>query len=287
MLEKNLESPLVSIITPSLNQGSFIENTILSVLHQDYPNIEYIIMDGGSVDDSVKIIKKYNERISYWESQADEGQAEAINKGLQRATGKIFTFINSDDFLMPGAVRHMVDMYLAYPEAVAWVGGCHEITKDGYIMNTVFPKKLGRENLAIWQTNWFYQPACFFSAETAKKIGFLDPQYFNALDFDFWLRLSNEGDFIPTTEVIAAATIHAEAKTQYARLNMFKEVSDILLAQGFNKNAEVVGEFVADVERPKLLNRAWLLYISNYKKRDGDGKYIQFPIKSQTQSHDI
>ena len=278
MLEKNLESPLVSIITPSLNQGSFIENTILSVLQQDYPNIEYFIMDGGSSDNSVEIIKKYEDEISYWESKTDDGQVEAINKGLQRAAGTIFTFINSDDFLMPGAVRHMVDMYLAHPEAVAWVGGCHVIAKDGYIINTVFPKKLGREDLAIWQTNWFVQPSCFFSAKAAHKVGFLSPQYFNALDFDFWLKLADVGEFIPTTEVIAAATVHAEAKTQYARQNMFKEVRDILLINGFEENAKVISNMVTEMEQPKISNIAISLYFSHYNRRNGDVKFIEYPI---------
>ena len=108
----NLTScPRITIITPSLNQGEFLEDTILSILNQNYPNLEYFIVDGGSTDNSVDIIKKYEHRIDWWVSEPDRGQSHAINKGLERATGDIINWINSDDLLFPGALQRVASCY--------------------------------------------------------------------------------------------------------------------------------------------------------------------------------
>src|SRR5687768_13083798 len=106
-----MNSPKISIITPSYNQGRFIEETILSVINQNYPNLEYIIIDGGSTDNTVEIIRKYEQHLAYWVSEKDGGQSEAINKGFKKATGDIVCWINSDDFFMPGALSKVADCF--------------------------------------------------------------------------------------------------------------------------------------------------------------------------------
>jgi glycosyltransferase involved in cell wall biosynthesis len=111
------ELPKISIVTPSFNQGRFIEKTILSVIEQDYPNLEYIIIDGGSTDESVEIIKKYEKHLAYWVSEPDRGQSHAINKGFERATGEIFGWLNSDDWYHPGALKALAEAFAANPEA--------------------------------------------------------------------------------------------------------------------------------------------------------------------------
>src|SRR5260370_28877982 len=108
--------PRISIITPSFNQAEFVERTILSVLEQNYPNLEYIVVDGGSTDGSVDVIRRYQSRIAYWVSEKDRGQAHAINKGLQRATGDIIGYLNSDDYYLEGALARVADCFSREPD---------------------------------------------------------------------------------------------------------------------------------------------------------------------------
>ena len=141
--------PLIAIVTPSYNQAQFLEEAILSVVNQDYPNLEYIVIDGGSTDGSVDIIRKYEDRLAYWVSEPDRGQAHAINKGFAKADGEIFNWLNSDDCLLPGAVRRVVETRRRYPTAVAWVGGCHRIRPDGRILNNPFHRDAWMVSLRV------------------------------------------------------------------------------------------------------------------------------------------
>ena len=115
---ERLDPPRISIVTPSYNQGAFIEETIHSVLLQNYPNLEYIVMDAGSTDNTVEVIRRYADRITYWESEKDRGQSHAINKGIARSTGQIFNWINSDDLLMPGALWSVAQAWMKKPGCI-------------------------------------------------------------------------------------------------------------------------------------------------------------------------
>lgn len=273
-------TPRVSIVTPSYNQANFLENTILSVLEQDYPNLEFIIIDGGSTDGSIEIIKQYAKYLTYWHSQPDNGQVEAINIGFQKATGEILSFLNSDDFLLQGAVSHMVHLHNQYPHAVGWVGGAHAIAQDGFIIQTRLPLKITHEDLANWQENWFYQPACFFTAKIARKVGFFNPAYQNAFDFDFWMRITRFGDLIPTTRVIAAATIHPDAKTQKFRARMFEDIKHIQLNYGYEELAQISQDFI-DQSRSQTStsNLAKLIYVTQSQKRSTPNRFVRLPQK--------
>src|ERR1700690_2657825 len=270
--------PRVTIVTPSYNQKNFLENTILSVLEQDYANLEYFVMDGGSTDGSIEVIKRYSKYLAYWQSQPDGGQVKAINAGFQRASGDIFAFLNSDDFFLPGAIQHIAALHEEFPQASGWVGGGHDIAQDGFILQTRIPKKVSRDDLANWAENWIHQPACFFSAQVARTVGLLNESYQNSFDFDFWLRITKIGELIPTHRVLAAATIHPDAKTQKYKVRMFEEVQSIQRINGYENFAEKTQRFIdqARTQRP-ICSVAAFLYYAHRERKKAPNRFVRLP----------
>lgn len=203
--------PRITIVTPSYNQGRFIEETIRSVLLQGYPNLEYIIIDGGSTDDSVEIIKKYEPWLTYWVSEPDKGQSHAINKGFQKASGEIYAFINSDDYYLPEAFGHVAN---AFNESVGMlVGVSMQVGLDGVLKGERKAPSLAFEDVADWQTNWFRQPACFFSKTAFEKVGGIDEDLEYALDFDLELGIIKETGAARVEKKLAVARNHPAMKT--------------------------------------------------------------------------
>jgi glycosyltransferase involved in cell wall biosynthesis len=276
--------PRISIVTPSYNQGQFIEETIRSVLLQGYPDLEYIIIDGGSDDGSVEIIRKYEPWLAYWVSEPDRGQSHAINKGFRQASGQIYNWINSDDFLLRGAVCHIVNLYQQVPTAVAWVGACHRLDSEGQILNTVVPKNLDQESIADWgHRGFFYQPACFFSAEAWHQAGTLDEDLYIAMDLDLWLRLSVLGEFAKTSRVLSAATIHEEAKTRISRADMYAETFRVQCRYGYDQLAkERLARWKGQTPaRPLSTAKKWAKQIFNaLRARDMDDRAGGAPFLS-------
>jgi len=203
---------LVSIITPSFNQAKFLEETILSVLGQDYPGIEYIIVDGGSKDGSVEIIRQYEERLSWWVSEPDLGQTDAINKGFSRAKGEILAWINSDDTYEPGAVSEAVDFLKKNPEVGLVYGDANFINAEGEVIGK-FPsrqtdyKRLRRGYVHV------AQQASFFRADLWKRVGPLDPSFYFAMDYDLWVRLARLAPVSYFPRLWANFRLHGDAKT--------------------------------------------------------------------------
>jgi len=230
--------PKISIVTPNYNQGAFLEKCIQSVLAQNYSNLEHIIIDGGSTDNSLDVIKKYEDKITFWVSEKDDGQADAINKGLKHASGEIFNWLNSDDYLEPGALFKCMKSYKKNPSAVGWIGGCRRIDPGGKILNVICPNGLDRENIGQnWNGRQFYQPSCFLSTKRVKDVGGLNSKLYFSLDLDLWIRILEKGKFVGGKGVWSNAVIHDDAKTQKLREKMHLETIRLQIKHGFYKGA--------------------------------------------------
>jgi len=208
----SFDSPLVSIITPSFNQARYLETTMHSVLEQDYPKLEYIVVDGASNDGSVDIIRKYENKLAWWVSEKDNGQAEAINKGFSHATGQILAWLNSDDYYLPGTVSAAVRVFTENPDAVLVYGNMLAVDENGETLNVLRYEQLSLEDLLCFQI--IGQPAVFFRRDAWEKAGFLDPAYHFLLDHHLWLRIALQGRILHVDETWAAARYHAEAKNR-------------------------------------------------------------------------
>ena len=175
--------PRVSIVTPSFNQAAFLEETIQSVLSQDYPELDYIVIDGGSTDGSVEIIEQYADRLAYWTSEKDSGQADAINKGLARTTGEIVAWLNSDDTYLPGAIHAAVEALQANPECGLVYGDVLAVDGQGQPTNLIRYEDWGLDGLL--QFKIIGQPAVFMRREALAKAGELDTSFHFLLDHHY------------------------------------------------------------------------------------------------------
>lgn len=214
---------LVSIITPSFNQARYLEETIRSVLDQDHPQLEYIIVDGGSTDGSLEIIKKYADCLAWWVSEKDQGQTDAINKGFARAKGEVLAWLNSDDTYNPGAVSAALAFLQAHPEAGLVYGDTNFIDENGKILGA-FPaaqtdyKRLRRGYVHI------PQQAAFFRADIWKQVAPLDPSFYFAMDYDLWVRIASHAPILYTPQVWANFRLHSQGKTVVADQRCWPEM---------------------------------------------------------------
>jgi glycosyltransferase involved in cell wall biosynthesis len=215
--------PKITIITPSFNQGEYIEETIKSVLNQNYPNLQYIVIDGGSTDNTIEVIKKYESQISFWVSEKDNGQSNAINKGLKMAEGDIVNWLNSDDQLGSNALFDIAKLYQSKPLCYLFVGQTEFFSKEkvyGTGGKIIF--KTRENTFAFGQVN---QPAMFYRTEAVKKIGYLNESLHYCMDVDWWLKYLLNYDLTTIAEsnsIWAKFRLHDESKT-VSNLSAFKK----------------------------------------------------------------
>ena len=208
--------PKISIITPSFNQGLFIEETILSVINQNYPNLEFIIIDGASSDNSVEIIKKYEEKITFWVSEKDSGQSNAINKGIEKATGEIFNWLNSDDTLTPNSLFNVATLYNKFRYDVLCGKSRHFDNESNMELNigyTYFHKTI-EKTIAHYSMS---QPSTFYRLDLIKKLGGINEDLHYAMDAELWFKYllfaGNTKKVIKTDIILANFRIHNDSKT--------------------------------------------------------------------------
>jgi len=224
--------PRITVVTPSYNQGQFLEETILSVINQDYPNLEYFIIDGGSTDNSLEIIKKYEDKIDWWVSESDEGQGDAINKGFTRATGELLAWINCDDVYFPGALRTIGEAYLTQPGASIYVGGIALGSEGNGPINTChLPCSWP------WEANFgllrIFQPATFFNREVCNEVGKLRRDLYIRMDGDFIYRLVKaRPKIVNINTLVAFFRRHSASKSTTAVQRILKERQEFLQSLG-------------------------------------------------------
>lgn len=224
--------PLVSIITPSFNQAQFLRRTMESVLSQDYRNLEYILIDGGSTDGSLDILRDYAGRLAFWESIPDQGQTDAINKGFAKASGKYLAWLNSDDVYQPGAITEAVEYLESNPEVGMVYGDCTFIDADDNPIG-IFPaaqtdyRRLRRGYVHI------PQQASFFRTDLWREVGPLDPSFYFAMDYDLWVRLAKVAPlaYLPG-HVWASFRLHGDAKTIAADAQCWPEMLRVHYREG-------------------------------------------------------
>jgi glycosyltransferase involved in cell wall biosynthesis len=210
MMPPGSSGPLVSIVTPTLNMGRFLEETIRSVLEQDYPRIEYVVIDGGSTDDTLQILRRYEGRLRYV-SDPDNGQADAVNRGFSLTTGALFAFLNADDTYLPGAVSAAVAAFADHPEAGMVYGDAWHVDEAG---GQIAPYPVEHfDARALARRCFVCQPASFLRRETFAKAGMLDANLRFAMDYDLWIRVSRRDHMVKIDRYLATSRIHGGAKT--------------------------------------------------------------------------
>jgi len=248
---------LVSIVTPSHNQSRYIEETIRSVLAQDHPQIEYLIVDGGSTDGTVDVIRKYQDRLAWWVSEKDGGQTDAINKGFGRAKGDVLAWINSDDTYEPHAVSAAVKYLQEHPEVGMVYGDCNYINAHGEVIGRFHSAQTNYRLLRRGYTH-IPQQTMFFRTELWRQVAPLDPSFYFAMDYDLWTRLAARTAIKYVPQTWANFRLHTSGKSIAADDRCWPEMLEVHYRDGGSFFSVIVAKYYIR----KLISPIW-----NWRRR--------------------
>lgn len=262
------EPPRISIVTPSYNQAEYVRQTIESVLSQDYPNLDYSILDAGSTDGSAEIIAEYASSLSYWRSHADDGQSAALREGFDRADGEILTWLNSDDLLTPGTLDRVAEVWSELGPGVIVAGACQLL--DGHEPSGIhYPSFQNQFNTATtmplerifdmarhwFPGEFFYQPEVFFPAAAYHAIGGVDPSIHLAMDYDLWVRFALQGTPIVVVDDVLAQYREHDGQKTASKQPLYDEM------------IETANRYLAMDSNPLPARKRWTLRWSNSAAR--------------------
>ena len=219
--------PRITVVTPSYNQGRFLEQTILSVLNQNYPNLEYIVLDGGSTDNSIDVIRGYEKYLSYWESKPDGGQAAAIARGFGEATGDILAYLNSDDVYMPNTLN-TVAKYFSLNRTVQWIyGDCMIIDSQNVVIRRMYPPRF-HAKIFLYENQIVPQQSAFWRSAFYQRVGGIAPGLHFCMDYDLLMKFVQAGEMPARIgDVLAGFRIHGDAKSSRLKVVQQEEYSRI------------------------------------------------------------
>ena len=222
--------PRISIVTPNLNKVKYLENTILSVLSQNYPNLEYIIIDGGSTDGSIDIIKKYSDKLAYWVSEPDKGMYDAIRKGFEHSTGEIMAWIGSDDMYHANSFYTVADIFSKWPEISWLVGAETHYDETGKTVRTARSRYFNHIDFLTYRYKWIQQESTFWRRSIYEKVGGVNKSFKLAGDFDLWMRFSRFEKMYITDALIGGFRI-SDNQLSKDKERYYKEADAIIASE--------------------------------------------------------
>lgn len=234
--------PLVTIVTPSFNQAPYLEAAMLSVLEQDYPNLEYFVIDGGSTDGSLELIQRHASRLAGWVSEPDKGQTDAINKGFARANGEILAWLNSDDLYQPGAVAEAAAFLAANPQVGLVYGDAEYIDEKGQAIGRFSARQTDLRRLRQGYVH-IPQQSAFFRADLWKQVGPLDESFYFAMDYDLWVRLAKVSQVVYLPRLWAGFRLHRGGKTITADDRCWPEMLRVHYRDGGSLLSVIVAKY--------------------------------------------
>jgi glycosyltransferase involved in cell wall biosynthesis len=250
--------PRITVVTPSFNQAQFLEQTILSVIGQLYPDLEYIIMDGGSTDGSVDVIRKYEAYVSHWQSEKDNGQASAINAGFAKATGEVLCWLNSDDMLLPGTLLRVGRIFASVDHPKLIFGNCLHFY-EGSAKTRGSSVKKASEQIDLALCDYIIQPSTFWNRLAWEKVGFLDESLHFTFDWEWFIRAKKERvEFQPIEEYLSLYRIHQSHKSAVVGGGRAAEIGYLLRQNHGSETAE------AFIRWDRLRNKYRMLQILSY-----------------------